>query len=382
MVNPIVIVGTGLAGYTLARELRKRDADLPLHLVTADGGESYSKPMLSNGLDKGKTPDQLVMAGADKMAADLNAEIWTRTRVNALLPSQRRIETSRGELAYDRLVLALGADPIRLDFEGDGADAVLSVNDMDDYRRYREAIAGASRIAILGAGLIGCEFADDLHRGGIAAELIDPSPWPLGRLLPPRAAAALRGALEQAGVRLHMGATATRVERHAGALRLTLSDGGVVDADAVLSAVGLRPRTTLAGAAGLRTERGVVVDRELRTSADGVYALGDCAEVAGLVLPFVMPLMTAARALAATLTGTATPVVYPPMPVVVKTPDCPLVVSPPPAGAHGEWQEEVLDDGVRALFVDADGQALGFALVGSATAEKQALTKQLPAWLA
>jgi len=380
-VNPIVIVGTGLAGYTLARELRKRDPDVPLHLVTTDGGESYSKPMLSNGMGKEKTPDQLVMATAEKMAADLKAEIWTHTQVDTVLPEQRRLETRRGELAYDRLVLAVGADPIRLTLEGDAADEVLSVNDLDDYRRFREAIAGGGRVAILGAGLIGCEFADDLHRGGIGAEIIDPTPWPLGRLLPPRAAATLRRSLEQAGIRFHCGAAATRMERQGNAYRLSLSDGGVVDADAVLSAVGLRPRTQLAQTAGLDVERGIVVDRQLQTSADGIYALGDCAEVAGLVLPFVMPLMTAARALAATLSGTPTPVVYPAMPVVVKTPDCPVVVSPPPADASGEWHEEVIDGGVRALFRSADDRLLGFALVGSAASEKQALTKQLPPWL-
>jgi rubredoxin-NAD+ reductase len=165
-------------------------------------------------------------------------------------------------------------------------------------------------------------------------------------------------------------------------VRITLADGAVFDADVVLSAIGLKPRITLARAAGLKTNRGIVVGRSLETSAPDVYALGDCAEVEGLVLPFVMPIMHAARALAATLAGKPTPVSYPAMPVVVKTPACPTVVSPPPAGATGSWSITADDESVKALFLGAGGKLLGFALNGKATAERAALTQQLPPVLA
>jgi rubredoxin-NAD+ reductase len=146
----------------------------------------------------------------------------------------------------------------------------------------------------------------------------------------------------------------------------------------VLSAVGLRPRIALAQAAGLATNRGIVVGRHLATSDADIFALGDCAEVAGLVLPFVMPIMHSARALAATLAGKPTPVAYPAMPVLVKTPACPTIVSPPPAGADGEWIVTADADGVKSLFQDASGKMLGFALNGKATAERAALAPQLP----
>lgn len=382
--EPLVVAGTGLAGYSLAREFRKRNVERPLYLITADDGASYSKPMLSTALDKDQDAASLVLADAAAMAARLNAEIRTETRITALDPARRCLRTGQDEVRYGQLVLALGADPIRLPLEGDGADDVLSINDRGDYARFRQRLAGRRQVTILGGGLIGCEFANDLRRAGFAVDLVDLAPALLPRLLPPQAAAALRRGLEAIGVRPHLGRAARAVHRADGRLRVTLDDSATLESDLVLSAVGLRPRTNLAASAGLRVERGIVTDRYLRTSDPHVFALGDCAEVEGLSLPYVMPLMAAARALAATLAsdGEATAVRYPAMPVVVKTPDCPTVVSPPPAGTAGEWQEQRLEDGVRALYQGPDGQLLGFALVGAgAVTEKQRLTAQLPPWL-
>ncbi|HIP52749.1 MAG TPA: FAD-dependent oxidoreductase, partial [Chromatiales bacterium] len=172
------------------------------------------------------------------------------------------------------------------------------------------------------------------------------------------------------------------VQREGEGYRIDLASGESLESDLVLSAIGLRPNVALAKAAGLKVARGIVVDRYLRTSAGDVYALGDCAEVEGLNLPFVMPLMHGARALAKTLAGTPVPVVYPPMPVVIKTPACPVVVSPPARGAVGAWQVEESEDGVRSRFLSEDGRLLGFALAGAAVEEKQTLTRELPPVLA
>lgn len=376
--QPTVILGTGLAGYTLAREWRKLDATSPLTLVTRDDGSFYSKPVLSNALAQNKTADQIPLARAEQMAAQLKAAILTRTEVTAIDTAVRTVTAGGQALAYGRLVLACGADPIRVPLEGDATGEVLSVNDLGDYARLRERLAGRRRVALLGAGLIGCEFANDLAGAGYAVEVIDPAPQPLGRLLPPLAAAFLRAALETLGVRFHFGTTAAAVNRAAAGLEIRLADGAALDADLVLSAIGLRPRTALAQAAGLAVNRGIVTDPMLRTGAPEVYALGDCAEVAGFNLPFVMPIMQAARALARTLAGTPTAVHYPAMPVVVKTPACPTVVCPPPPGIDGEWREEPAADGVRALYHDRDGRLRGFALVGAAVKDKQTLTRDIP----
>ena len=138
----------------------------------------------------------------------------------------------------------------------------------------------------------------------------------------------------------------------------------------------------MAVAAGLAVNRGVVVVRELRTSHSNVYALGDCAEVDGLNLLYVMPLMACARALAKTLAGNPTAVAYGPMPVTVKTPVCPLVVSPPPRGLEGNWTVEGSGSDIKALCRDATGRLLGYALTGAAVQEKLALNRELPPLLA
>lgn len=380
--KPIVIIGTGLAGYTLAREWRKLDKDTPLHLLTADDGRFYSKPMLSNAFHSHKTPDELAINTAEHMAGQLNARIDTRVAVSAIDTTAHTVTAANQTIAYAKLILALGADPIHIPVEGDAADNILSVNDLADYARFRAAVSGAKRILIMGAGLIGCEFANDLHTAGYAVEVVDPAPQPLGRLLPPTAAAALRDALAGLGIRWHFGTTVKSVSRHNGAYTAVLSDGTAIETDVVLSAIGLRPRTTLAANAGIKINRGIVADRYLKTSAEAVYALGDCAEVAGLVLPFVMPIMHAARALAKTLNGESTAVQYPAMPVVVKTPALPVVISPPPMNAGGAWQESGAGMDVRGVFLGPDDTLLGFALTGAATAEKNALVKQLPPVLA
>jgi len=378
---PIMIVGSGLGGYTLAKELRKLAPDVPLHIVTRDDGAFYSKPMLSNALAKGKTPQTLATASAEQMAVQLHATIWPHTEVTAIDVAARTV-TARGEIVpYDKLVLAVGAQPIHPPLAGDAAAAVCSVNDLTDYAHLRENIEQARHVAVIGPGLIGCEFANDLVLAGKEVTVIGPAAEPLDRLLPPEAGRVLREALAAAGVKWRLGVSVQGVDRHDNALVLRLSDGTTIVADAVLSAVGLRPNLDLARKAGIATRRGIVVDRYLEASTPGVFALGDCAEVEGLVLPFVMPIMQAARALAKTLSGTRTAVSYPAMPVVVKTPAHAVVVAPPSPGGEGHWEVTVTEQGARAVYRDGQGRLLGFALTGAAVAEKQSLTKELPPWL-
>jgi rubredoxin-NAD+ reductase len=382
MSQPLVIVGSGLAGYNLAREFRKLDKETPLVVVSRDHAGFYSKPMLSNALAGKKTAATLVMKAAEKMREELNATLLANTELKRLDTATQTLELANGEtLAYRDLALALGADPIRLPLQGDAEPEVMSVNDLDDYARFAERLEGADTVAILGGGLIGCEFANDLLHRGVAPTVIDLAGTLLSRLLPPQASERLQAKLEAAGVAFRLGVSATRVDRESQGYQLTLSDGSRLYADRVLSAIGLKPRTGLAMAAGLATQRGITTDRLLATSAPHVYALGDCAEVAGLSLPFVLPLMAQSRALAATLAGTPTPLVYPAMPVTAKTPACPTVVCPPLPGAAGSWSVELSDDACTARFTGADGRLLGFALLGAAVSQRQALAAQVPGWL-
>lgn len=382
MTAPVVIIGTGLAGYNLAREFRKLDNETPLLLITADDGRSYSKPMLSTGFARNKDADGLSMAEPGAMAEQLRAEIRTHTRISGIDPGHRRLWIGEEAVPYRDLVLAWGAETLQVPVEGMDPGCVFAVNDLQDYARFRAAAHGKRRVLVLGVGLIGCEFANDLLSGGYEVDLVAPCEQVMPTLLPLPAAAALQAGLESLGARFHLGPVLTRMQRADSAWQAHLSDGSVVDCDLLVSAIGLRPRTALASAAGLEVNRGVVVDRQLRTSHGNIYALGDCAEVDGLNLLYVMPLMTCARALAQTLAGQPTAVSYGPMPITVKTPVCPLVVSPPPHGRHGEWAFEGSGGDIKALCRDAEGNLLGYALTGSAVTEKLALNRHLPGLLA
>ncbi len=389
--DAIVIVGSGLAGYNVARELRKADAAVPIVVVSRDHAGFYSKPMLSNALAGKKTPATLVMKPADKMAEDIKGRVIANCTVTAIDTAARTLALSNGEvLPYRDLVLALGADPIRIPLEGDAADTVLSVNDLDDFARFAQALEQApkmghpvQRVAILGAGLIGCEFANDLLHRQIKPTVLDLAERVLPRLLPPEASARLQQKLEAEGAQFRFGAAATGVNHMGDHLQVALSDGSTLQVDLVLSAVGLKPRTQLALDAGVLIRRGIVVDRHLATNVPHIYAVGDCAEVEGHLLPYVMPLMQQARALAATLAGKATPLSYPAMPVVVKTPAWPTVVCPPPADAQGQWVVTATDEAIEARFMDATqpDRMLGFALQGKAVSQRQAFASQVPALL-
>ena len=379
---PLVIIGTGLAGYNLAREWRKLDAQTPLLLITADDGRSYSKPMLSTGFSKDKNADGLAMAEPGAMAEQLKARILTHTRVTGIDPGHKRIWIGEEQVEYRDLVLAWGAETIRVPVQGDALDAIFPINDLEDYARFRAAAAGKRRVLLLGAGLIGCEFANDLSAGGYQVDVVAPCEQVMPGLLHPAAAAAVQAGLEGLGVRFHLGPVLNRLERAGESLEAHLSDGQVIPCDLVVSAVGLRPRIDLAAESGLEVNRGVVVNRELRTSHANIYALGDCAEVDGLNLLYVMPLMSCARALAQTLAGKPTAVSYGPMPVTVKTPVCPLVVSPPPRGSDGQWLVEGSGADLKVLCRDTAGRLLGYALTGAAVSEKLSLNKELPALLA
>jgi rubredoxin-NAD+ reductase len=380
----IVIIGAGMAAYSVAREFRKLDKTTPLMLVSSDAGGSYSKPMLSNAIALGKAAPQLVSQSAGQMAAQLDARVLTHTRVTGIDSAAKVIDTDQGQFGYSRLVLALGANPIRIPMGGDAAGEVLSVNHIDDYAAMRERLArvsGKARVTILGAGLIGCEFADDLVAGGHHVTLVDPNPLPLSALAAPSLSNGLARAWLQHPITLKLGTTATSVYRSEAGLVVSLADGSTVLADIVLSAVGLRPSIDLAKAAQLETRRGIVIDAYGQTSASDIYALGDCAEYAtaagSAVLPYVAPMLTAARAIASTLAGKPAPIELKADAVIVKTPSYRLALAPPPVGSSGEWVNETDGERTIARFVDAQGVLRGFGISPHTPALRQSLLAAL-----
>ena len=376
----LIIIGTGLAGYTLAREWRKRDPDSDLTLVTDGDGQFYSKPSLSNAFAQNKTPEMLVTASAEKMAHQLNAHVLTRSPVSRIDVDQRSITLHDGRcLHFSHLAIAVGARPRPLDISGSGTEALLTINNLDDYKRFRQKLEGRHHVTLVGGGLIGCEFANDLTHAGFKVSVVSAGPTALYPLVPEALGHALVEHLAPLGVSWHFGTTLTEIDRDGNRWSVQLADGACWTTDIVVSAIGLQPDISLAAQTPLTVERGFVVNDFFQTNIDSVFALGDCAQWRGQVLPYVMPLMTQARAIAQTLTGSPTPVVFPVMPIVVKTPAYPIVVVPPPKGTHGHWTLTRHEDGLKACCFDAENRLRGFALGGQNTRERATLVKQVVA---
>lgn len=383
--HPIIIIGSGMAGYTLAREFRKVNPDQDVIMISADDAVNYAKPTLSNALAGNKHPDQIGLANAEKMAEQLNIRIEAHSQVSAIDPQQQQIQFEQAgqthTLNYSKLVLALGASPIRLPLQGDAVEDVCVVNSLTDYREFRQRLENCpnKNVVILGAGLIGCEFANDLQHTGHQVNVVDLAPHALGRLLPSHVAQAFQDKLTQAGIQFHFSCTVEQINKNGTGYSLNLSNGQSLNADMVLSAVGLQPNIALAQSAQINCNRGIVTNALLETNQANIYALGDCAEVAGMVLPYVMPLMQQARALAKTLNQQATPIHYPAMPVAVKTPAAPLTVLAITQQLELNWETEQFDDGMLSKATDPQGTLRAFVLLG-ATAAKQrlALTKLVP----
>jgi rubredoxin-NAD+ reductase len=387
--QPIIIVGAGLAGYTLAREFRKLDKARPLMLITADGGGFYSKPMLSNALALEQEPTQLITKTAAQMAAQLDMQVITQAPVTEIDVAHKTLQAGRQRYQFHKLVIAVGAQPIRLPLAGGAASQVLSVNHVDDYAAFRSRLeacsnGAAARITILGAGLIGCEFANDLAATGYQVTLVDPSPQPLAVLTPPAIARGLHDALNALGVEMRLGATAQSIDEAQNGLQVSLSDGATFSTDMALSAVGLRPDLRLAQQAQLATNKGIIVDETGRTSHPDVYALGDCAEYkssdgVSRLLPYVAPIMSAARAIASTLAGNDTAIDLKPTPVLIKTPAYPIAVVPPPINAKekGRWVEQQEGEKTVCRFFDENNVMGGFGVAPHDMGIRQKLIAEL-----
>jgi rubredoxin-NAD+ reductase len=382
MSAPLTIIGSGMAGFGLARQLRSRDAERPITLITADGGDDYSKPLLSTGFAKRLSPERLVSRSALQVADELSLTLRTHTVVDAIDSASRSLQLGAEALAYDQLVLATGAAPaLPFAIPAQLSGRVFTVNDLDDYRGFHAALAALgrpARVIIVGTGLVGCEFANDLVAGGHQVAMVAPEASLLARLLPAALGHALGDAFSEAGIKLYRGHTVSELGLDGAGVGLRLDDGRALQADLVLIATGLRPRAALAKTAGLRVgPGGIMVDRYLETSAPGVYALGDVACVDGLNAMYVQPLQAGAKALAATLAGNPTAVSYGPWPILVKTLLLP-VVSLPPTEPPARWRIEGEGHDLTALAQSKDERLIGFALTGSCVRRKVELARLAP----
>lgn len=246
-----------------------------------------------------------------------------------------------------------------------------------DYSTFRQAMEGKKHVLIIGGGLIGSEYANDLIQSGYEVTVVDPLPSVLGTLMPKAASDSVKNALKNAGVQFHFETVVEKIETQGTGIKATLASGKEVNADIVLSAVGVRPDLTLAKEAGLQTNRGIITDRSLKTSANNIYALGDCAEVDTHLLFYVAPLVEGAKKLASTINGDEQQVYYGTMPVIIKTTLFPVTVSPPPK-TDGQWHIDIESPkGVKAVFKTPEDELVGYALTGDCTKFRDELNVSL-----
>ncbi|MFA9461611.1 rubredoxin [Thiohalorhabdus methylotrophus] len=373
----VVIVGAGVAGWSVAEALRREDAGRSITLVAADDAAVYSKPGLSNALAAGRAPGELVEASGAEKAAELGVRLEAFTRVLAVDAGRRRVITPSGGLPYGELVLATGARSVPPPLGGDGAGEVRTVNSLTDYRQLRAALAEKRRVTVLGAGLVGTELAEDLNAGGFEVTLADPAPTPLARLLPEPLGDRLKEALAASGIEVCCGTPVAEVRREGAGYVIKGGDGTEWPTDLVIAAAGLEPVLEPARSAGVEVGRGIPVDRSMRTSDPRILAVGDGAEVAGQCYAFIEPIQRQARAAAATLAGREAPFVPLPPLIRVKTPSLPLAVCPPAPGLVGRWEEEERSGG-DSLLLHFDGDRVtGLAASGAFTERAGGLYRRL-----
>jgi rubredoxin-NAD+ reductase len=258
----------------------------------------------------------------------------------------------------------MGAHQRELPIEGDAADSVLRVNDLLSFKKLQQRLdEGVRTVTILGAGLIGSEFADDLSRAGYEVNVVDPGGRALAGLLPGVMATELQQRLEAKGVVWHFGVTLQRLQAEADGYLAQLSDGSAFNTDLVLSAAGLVANTALAQKSGLQVDSGIAVNSDMRTSNSDIYAVGDCASVDGRLFAYIEPIRRQAEAIAADLMGEHERFMPIPPMVKIKTQSMPMSVCRPAGNLDdAAWQFVSNDeDGCHFQVLD-DVNVIGFAL--------------------
>jgi NADPH-dependent 2,4-dienoyl-CoA reductase/sulfur reductase-like enzyme/nitrite reductase/ring-hydroxylating ferredoxin subunit len=270
----IVIVGGGAAGFAAAERLRREGYQGDLTMLSDDDAAPVDRPNLSKDYLAGTAPEEWVPLRGDDFYAEQHIDLRLRASVSAIDVRAREVALGDGSrLAYDRLLLATGAEPIRLPTPGMDLPHVFTLRSFRDCRALIARAAKARRAVVLGASFIGLEVAASLRARDIEVHVVAPEKRPMERILGPQMGDFVRRLHEEHGVVFHLENTATAI----GAKQVTLKSGGAIDADLVVVGVGVRPRLALAEKAGLAIDRGVSVNAYLETSAPDVYAAGDIA---------------------------------------------------------------------------------------------------------
>jgi NADPH-dependent 2,4-dienoyl-CoA reductase/sulfur reductase-like enzyme/nitrite reductase/ring-hydroxylating ferredoxin subunit len=270
----ILIAGGGAAGFAAAEMLRRHGYDGALSLVSADADAPYDRPNCSKDFLAGEAPAEWMPLREDGWYKDHDIDLKLETEITKFDLGAGSASLKAGDdLKFEALVLALGAEPQRPSIPGFDHPKVFTLRSLDDAKAIASAAKGARRVAIVGASFIGLEVAASLKHLGLDVHVVAPEHVPLAHVLGDEVGQWIRGLHEAAGVVFHLG---RKIEGFKDG-KLGLDNAEAIEADFVVAGTGVKPRTALAEAAGLKVDKGVVVDRWLRASADNVYAVGDLA---------------------------------------------------------------------------------------------------------
>jgi NADPH-dependent 2,4-dienoyl-CoA reductase/sulfur reductase-like enzyme/nitrite reductase/ring-hydroxylating ferredoxin subunit len=270
----IVIVGGGAAGFAAAEMLRREGYEGAVTMLSDDDASPVDRPNLSKDYLAGTAPEEWVPLRDDDFYVEQRIDLHLNCKVKSIDSVAREIIIAEGEkLPYDRLLLATGAEPVRLPLPGMDLAHVHTLRTLADSRAIIEQAKTARVAVVMGASFIGLEVAASLRARGLEVHVVAPDKRPMERVLGERIGDFVRRLHEEHGVIFHLEDTATAIEGGA----VTLKSGPVLQAQLVVVGVGVRPRLQLAQDAGLALDRGVVVNEHLETSAPGIYAAGDIA---------------------------------------------------------------------------------------------------------
>jgi NADPH-dependent 2,4-dienoyl-CoA reductase/sulfur reductase-like enzyme/nitrite reductase/ring-hydroxylating ferredoxin subunit len=270
----VVVVGGGAAGNAAAEMLRREGYTGPVTMVTADESLPYDRPNLSKDYLAGNAPADWIPLRSAEFYRSHQIDVVAGARATAIDVSARQVVLEGGRrIGFDRLLLATGADPVRLSLPGGDLPHVHYLRTLGDSGRLIDAAKAARTVVVMGASFIGLEVAAALRTRGLAVHVVAPEAQPLEKVMGPQVGAFVRSLHEKKGVVFHLGQSATAID----ASSVTLKSGERVAADLVVIGVGVRPSVALAEAAGLAMDRGVRVNEYLETSTPGIFAAGDIA---------------------------------------------------------------------------------------------------------